>query len=133
MVILQKNTLHTDRIPPHGISADIFKEVLFKMRVSRDVLDRIVLRIEFRYMVPKGLFVARGEYEFEIYINELLLDNTQQLNWTTAHELKHLTYEVLKPKRTRTDKKRKGPYKWEEVNCERAGRRFRGEPFFLFS
>lgn len=111
---------------------EVFEQALSGMKVPQEVIDRITILIEFRFMIPDGGMVILGNDKFHIYLR------SQQtwrctLNEVVAHELKHVAIEIKRPKRFRTDGKKRGPYKWEEINCERAERRWGHLEFFTFS
>lgn len=102
---------------------EVFDQALLGMKVPQEVVDRITITIEFRYMILDGAMGVLGDNKFIIYLR------SQQtwrgtLNEVVAHELKHIAVEILRPKKDRKDGKKKGPYKWEEVNCARAEKRW---------
>jgi hypothetical protein len=93
------------------------------MRVPQDIIDKIVIIIEFRFIIPDGAVAMLGNYQFHVYLR------SQQtwrgtLNEVVAQELKHIAIEILRPKEFRTDGKKKGPYKWEELDCTRAEKKW---------
>lgn len=79
-------------------------------------------------MIPDGGMVLLGENKFGVYLRTMRIRHT--FNETIAHELKHIAIEVLNPHKDRKDGKKKGPYKWEEINCERAEKRWGGLEYF---
>ena len=79
-------------------------------------------------MIPDGGMEKIRDYEFLIAVRNFRSKFT--ISETVAHELKHIATEILKPKRDRKDGKRKGPYKWEEVNCARAEKRWSNLVYF---
>lgn len=97
---------------------DIFEKTLLGMKVPQEVIDKMIIVVEFIDMIPDGGTIVFGDNKFGVYLRTMRIQHT--FNETIAHELKHIATEVLKPKKDRKDGKRKGPYKWEEVNCNRA-------------
>jgi len=135
-VQLRKSQLHDQSlILPQGVRSDVFEQVLRDMNVEQDVLDRMLIVVGFAFIVPLGVFFTRvgNEHTFEIYLNECLLENPERIGRVVAHELKHLATEISKPHTGRPNRS-KGikSLKWEEVNCERAGKRFSSSSFFVF-
>ncbi|MDP3697047.1 MAG: hypothetical protein Q8R55_03370 [Candidatus Taylorbacteria bacterium] len=92
------------------------------MKVPQEIIDKITIVIEFIDMIPDGAMNILGENRFGIYLRTMRARHT--FNETVAHELKHIAIEVLRPKKYRKDGKKEGPYKWEEVNCVRAEKRW---------
>ena len=129
-VHLKRNKLYTDRALPKSTAKDVFEYVLLKMGVPEYRIGKICIKIEFRFMIPTGAMARISDSRFIIYLREDLLDNYSEVHRTVAHELKHIAVSVLKPKELRTDGKKKGPYKWEEVNCARAEKRWGGFEYF---
>ena len=101
---------------------DVFWQALLGMKVPQEAIDRIKIVIEFRDMIPHGAMGVEGDNEFRIYLRSFGSANT--FNETVAHELKHIAIEILKPHKFRTDGKSKGPYKWEELDCTRAEKKW---------
>ena len=99
-----------------------FEKALLGMRVPQGVLDTVTVVIEFIDMIPDGGMGVLGDNIFGIYLRPMQVRYT--FNETVAHELKHIATEILRPKKDRKDGKKKGPYKWEEVNCGRAEKRW---------
>ena len=128
-----KKEFHMERVLPKSVSKDVFEYVLLKMGVPEDIISKIHIRIEFHNMIPTGgMWMINGDH-FVICLREDLLDNYSEMHRTVAHELKHIAVEILKPHRYRTDGKKKGPYKWEEVNCARAEKRWGGFEYFRWA
>lgn len=109
---------------------DIFTQALLGMKISQDVIDKITIVIEFIDMIPDGAMSVMGENKFGIYLRTMRVRHT--FNETVAHELKHIAIEVLMPKSLRTDGKKKGPYKWEELDCARAEKKWGRLDYFEF-
>lgn len=107
---------------------NIFRQTLLGMKVPQEAIDKITIVIEFIDMIPDGAMNILGENQFGIYLRTMRVQHT--FNETVAHELKHIAIEVLRPKKDRKDGKKKGPYKWEEVNCARAEKRWGGFDYF---
>lgn len=101
---------------------DIFKQALLGMKVPQEVIDKIVITVEFIDMIPPGGMTVLGWNKFSIYLRTMRSRYT--LNEIVAHELKHIATEILRPKKDRKDGKKNGPYKWEEVNCARAEKKW---------
>ena len=129
-VYLKRNKLDTERTLPKSVSQDVFKYVLLKLGVPEDRLSKICIRLEFLNMIPAGGMVVINTNRFLIALRQNLLDNYGEMQRVVAHELKHIAVEILKPHKLRTDGKKKWPYKWEEVNCARAEKRWGGFEYF---
>jgi len=125
-VHLKREVLDTNRVLPKSVSKEVFRYILARMGIPEDRLNKISITIRFVNMIPPGGMYVRNDSHFEIYLRENLLDNYSNMQKTVAHELKHVAVEILRPKKHRTDGKKKGPYKWEEVNCTRAEKRWGG-------
>ncbi len=114
-VVLKNNNSLKPRI-------DMFEKALLGMRVPPERLAQMTIMVDFRDMIRDGTMQTINENEFIICLRVLRIKWT--LSETVAHELKHIAIEVLSPKRFRKDGKKRGPYKWEEVNCNRAEKRW---------
>lgn len=109
---------------------DVFVQALLGMRVPWEVIDKITIVIEFINMIPDGAMVLLEENKFGIYLRIKRVRSS--FNETVAHELKHVAVEILRPKKDRKDGKKNGPYKWEEVNCNRAEKKWGRLDYFEF-
>ena len=98
---------------------EIFEQALLGMKVPLEIISRITIVIEFRFMIPDGAMATLGNNQFKVYLRSQQTWRSS-LNEVVAHELKHVAIEIHRPKEFRTDGKKKGPYKWEELDCTRA-------------
>ncbi|HVZ11035.1 MAG TPA: hypothetical protein VG941_01250 [Candidatus Paceibacterota bacterium] len=132
----QRKKLFSDTVLPRGVRTSAFEYVLRQMGVSGAILNQTTIQVYIKGIVPNG---AAGQpkpslvpsYSFQIYIAEYVLKDREELSHTVAHELKHIVQWIRIIERDGYVKAMK-PLKWDEVNCERAGRRFRSVPFFRF-
>ena len=108
---------------------EVFTQALLGMKVSQEVLDGITIVIKFRFMIPDGGTEILEDNKFKIYLRSQKIQRST-LNDIVDLELKHIAIEIRRPHKFRTDGKKKGPYKWEELDCTRAEKKWEKLEYF---
>ena len=109
------------------------------MGIDQDAINTMVIIIEVRRMIPKGIYGGRNKNTFRIIVDDhIAFSDRSELNKTIAHELKHLAIAVLKPHPLENCNCVDGFYfgKWkykrEELHCKRAEDSWGDLEFFTY-
>ncbi|MDP3792154.1 MAG: hypothetical protein Q8Q89_00255 [bacterium] len=138
VVVLQNHLTIKAECLPIKPREEIFTEALVGMGISKDVLEYMVIVVEVRRMIPKGIYGGRNNNVFRIVVDDhVLFTDKPELNKTIAHELKHLATAVSRPHYLENSHCVDGfyfgrSYKWEEINCKRAEECWGHLEFFTF-
>lgn len=137
IVVLQNHLTTKAEGLPVKPSEESFVEALVGMGVGRDIIEYMVIIIEVRGMIMQGLYGGRNKNVFRIIIDDhISFSDRSELNKTIAHELKHLATAILMPHSPEDSRCIEGfyfgkrPYKWEEINCGRAEKKWGGLEYF---
>ena len=126
VVVLQNHLTTKPKELPIKPNESVFMEALLEMGVPENIVESMVIIIEIRRMIAKGIYGGMNKNVFRIVIDDHngFIDKVE-LNKTVAHELKHLAVAVSRQFHLENLNFSGGfyfgrNYKWEELDCRRA-------------
>jgi len=119
------------------VNEEEFSRVLMEMGVPVSLLTKMIIIIEARNMVQSS-YGGRSGCTFLIYLRYGGIErrDSPSVNAVIAHELKHIWYDITKPSKQRVMhdgfSTNRRPYRWEELDCRRAEKKYGNAQFLVF-